>query len=238
MKKIVFILIVSFSCLLVSAQNEIRNPSDIRQLDKYLVDYTWDELSDYMNTHYLHFALNDWYYMLSYEPVDDFENMGSREAYMYKKQNRGDLWTKATPNELFTHHYNNSGYRSFDHRRITGGNGSSSLEVIQIDSTDVVVAFIGVQEQYSTKFRLFTHLFVFYPTMEHEDGWYSFQDTEYVFDGVFVVTSREKNKFFNQDGYCVEITHANKPDIHFTDPNGKTINWVVTDRIAMKPLEK
>jgi hypothetical protein len=107
MKKLIIILSLLFTInVTFGSTYTIHKKSTIEVLDEeYSISKDWNKvLSGFMKNNTVYFNVNDWIYVVSYEPLEEYENCLERRLYLYCKNivTNSD-WRKANPNPMAIH---------------------------------------------------------------------------------------------------------------------------------------
>lgn len=173
MKKIVIcvLLLISFGITHSQSwgtQDEV-TIEKIDRLQKNVEDFSWYKLTSHY-TSLIHWFVDDWIYVVSYEPSKKYRE--ERWLRLYKKNiNTNSDWTLASPQILGKHYLapNETGICFDEYLVQHGGN----CRVIALDYENVFVAFITIRFLYgkgSGCKKEFTELFVFVPAINRPDG--------------------------------------------------------------------
>jgi len=107
MKKLIILLSLLFTInVTFGSIYTIRQKATIEDLDEeYSISKDWNKvLSGVMKNYTIYFKVNDWIYVVSYEPLEDYEHCLERRLYLYSKNivTNSD-WKKANRNPMAIH---------------------------------------------------------------------------------------------------------------------------------------
>jgi hypothetical protein len=224
MKKFVFLSVLAIFCFTVSYGQLVFDEASIDLVDEIVEEEGWDALLEYSTKQLLSFTDGDWFYLISYEPIDG--KVKSRNAYLYKKKMVGfSDWDKADNKLLFEHPTTRTVTYSFDKDRVnTEKDGRSYLQKIKVKNKDLIVVFIKIEEKNGRARENFTDLYVFDPLGVYDDGSIQFDHIYYNLtqNSVFGIDESEDNRFYNPDRLMVviDLNEQGKPMVQLVDKNG------------------
>ena len=231
MKKLTLVLFLIFVCLQWnSAQVAVRDLSALEQIQHDQVTWSLEDGHTYLNETQVCFVMNDWWYVVSYEPL--IENNGRvayRRAFLFKKKlnSTTSTWEKADRAQLFEHYSTNDHFLTYDPCNMNSEQkGTSDVEVITVDDEEVVVVFMGMYSMTDDIYRHYTRLFLFRPHSFNPDGSVNFTHTDanLMKDKIFPLKKIADGVFYDMDGGSMRIiSDGNMFGFKYTHPNGRGI---------------
>lgn len=206
MKKLLLVLVSLFFLVSLNAQ-DIDEKSAIKTIDEGKKTYLPQ----------LTFQINDWVYVVSYERLNDIENIKYRKVFLYRKNMKGvGDWEIAASQFLLEQPNTYDVVHKF--------NPTSNAKVISLSEKNVVVVFMGIlKKEYHNSQKSSTLLFVLYPYKTKEDGSvdnnyktnangsidFNFMKHPLLDNGYYDLKKVIDNEFYDKNDKCMRVFFEN-----------------------------
>jgi hypothetical protein len=222
MKKLLLITVSLFIGCFVQSQTPIQKKASIKVIDERVSKYNWDftTIKKFANNrNELHFEINDWLYMISYEPIKGMVNRrnlnGMRKAYLYKRNINNEKWELANSEPIFNHKKTKSGSIMY------GKAENDLIEKVYTDNGICIAIFANIvnvsDEYYGYKTHTYTKLIYIYPQKKHSNGSITYEHVNMTFDfNLLKYEQRKGNVFkFNRYNTLNDDKYIGKVKIYF-----------------------
>lgn len=207
MKKLILVTFVLVICVNSYSQigsiNSIRDISLIEKLDRehfndgYSIKKYWDTIDPYLTKNAQHFVIDNWLYIISYEPYE--ENAYQRKGYLYKKNIvKNSRWVKASFSPILEHGVSGKDLTQYFSETVQGNGKSWSSGLLSGECENVVFVILHLRYTYDYNYISYSHPVILYPTTKYNDNSYYYKHislTNFSFLKELSVDSREGNIF-------------------------------------------
>jgi len=223
MKKLTFVLVLLFASLLWVGAQKVTEKASFNRTETEVG-------SQFFMDSEVCFAMDGWWYLLSYEPIIEQYNRTDRYvrfAYIYKKKIGSEMdWVRS--HQIFEHATTSDFYVTYDPYKLNSRQkGTSHVQVVEVNGETVVAMFVGMKVRAYDKSERFTQLILLRKRGMGSDGSTAFDmyNQTLTRDKIFPLARMEGNVFYDnhdkeKSGKLIIFSEPQRFGWQYINPNG------------------